>query len=133
VSVAAAFGSAGLAEAISIGVAASIAGLILCEFLALSRLVYAIGSWRLRPITAAIGAATIISGPLSLIDPQGFYEDLLKPSLVALWVSQLIVFLVYPLFARKQRLASTPAWILGLAASAFAAYGVWSSLQVVTS
>jgi hypothetical protein len=133
VSVAGAFGGAGLAEAIGIGVAASTAGVILCEFLALSRLVHAIGPWRIRPITIAIGAATMISGPLLLIDPQGIYDALLKPSLVALWVSQLIVFLVYPLFARRRRLAPAPAWILGVAASAFAVYGVWSSLQVATS
>ena len=42
----------------------------------------------------------VIAAPLMLIDPQGLYNALSTPSLVALWLSQLIVFAVYPLFAR---------------------------------
>jgi hypothetical protein len=133
VSVANAFASAGLAKAIGFGVAASIAGVILCEYVALTRLVYAIGSWSMRPITVALGVAVIASGPVSLIDPQGFYNALSKPSLVALWISQLIVFAVYPLFARRHRLAPLPAWVLGVAASALAVYGLVTSLQQVSS
>jgi hypothetical protein len=133
VSVANAFASAGIAKAIGFGVAASIAGVILCEYVALTRLVYAIGSWSMRPITIAVGVAVIASGPISLIDPQGFYNALVKPSLVALWISQLIVFAVYPLFARRHRIAPFPAWVLGVAASGLAIYGLVTSLQQVTS
>jgi amino acid transporter len=133
VTVAQDFVGSGLADAIGIGVAVSIAGVILCEYLALTRLLYAIGPWRMRPITVAIGVGIMASGPISLIDPQGVYNTLLKPSLVALWLSQLIVFAVYPLFARRQRLAPLPAWLLGAAASALAAYGLWSSIQQAAS
>jgi hypothetical protein len=37
---------------------------------------------------------------ISLIDPDRFYDDLIKPSLGALFVSQLIVFLAFPRFRR---------------------------------
>jgi hypothetical protein len=133
VAVAQAFAGSGLADAVGIGVAVSIGGVILCEYLALTRLLYAIGPWRIRPITVAVGVGIMASGPISLIDPQGFYNALLKPSLVALWVSQLIVFGVYPLFARRQGLAPLPAWLLGCSASALAAYGLWTSIQQAAS
>lgn len=127
------FSGAGLAEAVGIGVAVSTAGVILCEYLALTRLVHAIGHWRLRPIAIAIGAVLVLAAPFSLIDPNGFYSSLLKPSLLALWLSQLVVFAVYPLFAAKRRQRAWPAWLLGLGASAFAIYGLWTTLQQVPS
>ncbi len=87
VSVAQQFAGRGLGYAIGIGIAVSTAGVILCEYLALTRLVHAISNWRLRPITLAIGAGLVAAAPFSLIDPEGFYNALIKPSLVALWVS----------------------------------------------
>jgi fumarate reductase subunit D len=129
VSVAQQFAGPGLAEAIGIGVAVSIAGVMLCEYLALTRLVHFIGPWRMRPIAVAIGAVVVLAAPLSLIDPQGFYNALLKPSLIALWLSQLIVFAVYPLFAKRHRHRALPAWTLSLVASALAIYGLWTTLQ----
>jgi amino acid transporter len=129
VSVAQQFAGAGLAKAIGIGVAVSIAGVMLCEYLAVGRLAHAIGGWRIRPINAVIGAALIIAAPFTLIDPSGFYDTLLKPSLIALWVSQAIVFVVYPLFARRQRQRMLPALALGAGATAFAVYGLVTVLQ----
>ena len=82
VSVAQQFSTAGLARAIGIGVAVSIAGVMLCEYLALTRLIHAVSGWRLRPIAAALGLVLIVAAPISLIDPNGFYDALLKPSLV---------------------------------------------------
>ena len=133
VSVAQQFAGAGLAKAIGIGVAASTAGVILCEYVALTRLIHAIGRWRIRPIAAAIGVVVLAAAPFSLIDPQGFYSTLLKPSLVALWVSQLIVFAVYPLFAAKRRWRLGPAVALAAGASAFAIYGLVTTLQQASS
>jgi fumarate reductase subunit D len=132
-SVAQQFAGLGLARAIGIGVAVSTAGVILCEYFALTRLLSAIGSWRIRPITLAIGAVVVLAAPFSLIDPDGFYDTLLKPSLIALWVSQLIVFAVYPLFARKHHQRALPAWALSLAASALALYGLWTTLHQAAS
>ncbi len=123
----------GLAEAVGIGIAVSIAGVILCEYLALTRLARAITPWRLRPITGAIGALLVLAAPFSLIDPQGFYSMLIKPSLIALWLSQLIVFAVYPRFTKKHRMRALPAWTLSLIASGLAAYGLWTAFQSAAS
>jgi amino acid transporter len=133
VSIAQQFSGQTLASAIGVGVAVSIAGVMLCEYLALTRLVPAITRWRRRPVTIAIGAALVLAAPFSLIDPEGFYSSLLKPSLAALWVSQLIVFVCYPLFARKHRWRMTPAWSLGAGASALAVYGLVLTFQETAS
>lgn len=133
VSVVEQYAGAGLAETIGIGIAVSIAGVMLCEYLALTRLAHAVGGWGLRRVAVAIGAVVVLAAPFSLIDPSGFYDTLLQPSLVALWLSQLIVFAVYPRFAagRGQRVGR--AWALSLGASAFALYGVWTALQQASS
>jgi len=128
VTVAREFAGNGLAEAIGIGVAASTAGVIMCEYLALSRLLHAIGSWRIRPITIAIGVAMIVAAPFTLIDPEGFYSSLTKPSLVALWISQLIVFAAYPRFASRYRQRPPLAWGLATVASGLAVYALWISV-----
>ena len=133
VTVAQQFAGPGLAEAIGIGVAVSIAGVMLCEYVAVSRLAHAIGGWRMRPIMAVIGAALVLAAPLALINPSKVYNTLLKPSLVALWVSQLIVFAVYPLFARRQRQRALPAWALSSVASALAIYGLITVFQNASS
>jgi hypothetical protein len=133
VSVVSEFAGSGLATAIGIGVAVSIAGVMLCEYLAVSRLVHAIGRWPMRPINVALGAVMVLAAPLTLIDPHGFYDVLLKPSLIALWLSQLIVFLIFPLFAAKHRQRLLPAWTLSLAASALALYGLWTTVQQSTT
>ena len=133
VTVAEEFAGPSLAHAIGIGVAVSIAGVMLCEYLALTRLVHAIGRWRLRPIAIGIGVATVLAAPFTLIDPDGFYDTLAKPSLVALWLSQLIVFLVYPRFARKHGQRPVPAWTVSILASGLALYGLWTALQSSSS
>ena len=133
VSLAQEFGGPSLAEAIGIGVAVSVAGVILCEYLALTRLVHAIGGWRMRSVTIAIGAVMVLAAPITLIDPQGFYSTLLEPSLIALWLSQLIVFAVYPSFARKHGNRLGPAWALAAVAIGLALYGLWTAIQSATS
>jgi hypothetical protein len=69
------------------------------------------------------------SAPLSLINPQRFYDDLLKPSLIALWLSQLVVFAVYPRLAAARRHRQLPAWMLAIGGSAFAIYGLYATVQ----
>lgn len=127
------FASSGVATAIGIGVAVSIAGVMFCEYFALSRLLHSITSWRLRGINLPIGAVIVLAAPLSLIDPGGFYDALIKPSLIALWLSQLIVFAVYPRLARRQRRGMKLACALSFGASGMAVYGLWTSLQVASS
>jgi len=75
----------------------------------------------------------VLAAPFTLIDPEGFYSTLLEPSLIALWVSQLMVFAVFPLFARKRGLRIWPACALSGIASAFAVYGIVTALQSASS
>jgi hypothetical protein len=67
--------------------------------------------------------------PFTLINPERIYNDLLTPSLVALWLSQLIVFAVYPRFATRHNGRPLPAWVLTAAATAFAVSGLWATVQ----
>ena len=133
VSVAQQFSGPGLARAIGVGVAVSTAGVIVWEYLALTRLARAITRRPIRPIAAVIGAGVVLAAPFTLIDPEGFYSTLLEPSLIALWVSQLMVFAVFPLFARKRGLRIWPACALSGIASAFAVYGIVTALQSASS
>ena len=127
------YSGTGLAQAVGVGIAASIGGVILCEYLALGRLLHAIGGWRLRPVNLAIGLIVIAAAPISLINPDGFYTALIKPSLIALWVSQLIVFLVYPRFALRHGQRLLPAAALSLIATGLVGYGLWTAIQLTTS
>jgi hypothetical protein len=127
--VAQAFAGHGLAVAVGIGVAASIGGLILVEYLALSRLLTAVTAWPLRRILIGIGVAMAAFGPVVLINPDRIYDDLITPSLVALWLSQLIVFAVYPRFAASHGRRAVPAWGMAAACVALAGYGLWTAIQ----
>ncbi|MFZ0089751.1 MAG: hypothetical protein WAL63_09615 [Solirubrobacteraceae bacterium] len=129
VSVVKQFAGPGLAEIIGVGIAVSLAGVILVEFLALTRLGHAIAPGRLRTVTIGLGALVVLVAPFSLINPDGFYNALVKPSLIALWLSQLIVFAVYPRFAARYRQPMWSAWMLTLVASGLAVYGLWITVH----
>ena len=62
---------------------------VIIEYLALGRLAHAMLRTPLRPTLAAIAVPFIAADAISLINPQRFYDDLLRPSLVALFLSQL--------------------------------------------
>ncbi|HEX3680473.1 MAG TPA: hypothetical protein VHU90_12185, partial [Galbitalea sp.] len=66
-------------------------------------------------------------------DPEDFYNSLLKVSLIALWLSQLMVFATYPRFIRKIGGRAIPAWTLAVIGSAFAIYGIWATIQHASS
>ncbi len=85
-----------------IGIAASTAVVILVEYLALSRLTVAVTAWPLRRVLIGIGVIMVAVGPVLLINPDKIYDDLITPSLFALWLSQLITFAVYPRFVARQ-------------------------------
>jgi hypothetical protein len=71
--------------------------------------------------------------PIMLINPDKIYDSLITPSLAALWLSQLVVFAVYPRFAVRQNKRAVPAWTLAVAASAFTVYGLWTTIQVTST
>jgi hypothetical protein len=85
-----------------------------------------------RPTTSIVrvmAAALVVSAPLTLIAPKRIYADLVEPSLIALWLSQLLVFAAYPRFAAKvgeSRIVSTPLAVTGVA---FTVFGIYAATQ----
>ena len=122
------FASTGLARVIGIGVAVSIGGVILCEYLALTRLLATVGGWATRRTSLAVGAIIVAAAPIMLIDPDGIYNALARVSLTALWISQMIVFVVFPRFAARRGLHPSLACALSAVASALAGYGLYLSI-----
>ena len=121
-----AYGARPLAILVGLGTAASVAGLIVAEYVALSRLLHAMTGAAVRTSLLWIAVPFLLADALSLIDPERFYEELLKPSLVALYVSQVLVFTAYPLF-RRRRGRLLPFDVLAAAvASALMGYGLYA-------
>jgi amino acid transporter len=116
--IAQAYSGRALAIAIGVGGAVSVTGLIVAEYLALSRLLFAVTRIPVRKLLLWIGVPFVAFDALSLIDPEAFDENVLRPSLIALFVSQLIVFAVFPTY-RARRGKLTPVDVL-IAAGAFA-------------
>jgi len=123
----------GFAVTVGVGVAVSIAGVMFVEYLALTRLVGAMTAWPSRRVAIMIGAVVVGVAPFTLINPDAFYDDLAKPSLVALWLSQLIVFAVYPRFAARRGSRMLAVWPLTAVAVAFSLYGLWAVFQTSSS
>ena len=117
------------AVTVGIGIAVSTALVILVEYLALSRLTVAVTAWPLRRVLIGIGVIMVAVGPVLLINPDRIYDDLVTPSLFALWLSQLITFAVYPRFVARKGGRVGPALVLAAGASAFAIYGLWTTIQ----
>jgi amino acid transporter len=88
---------------ISAGAIASVLGLVIAEFIALTRLLHAMSGQSVRRAGIAVGTITIAADVLSLIDPETIYDRMITPSLVALYLSQLVVFAGYGVYARRRR------------------------------
>jgi len=119
----------GAGVAVGIGVAASIVGVMLVEYLALTRLMHAVRGVGISTASRLIAIPLVIGGPLSLIDPGRFYDDLLKPSLIALWLSQIIVVAVFPLFLRARNALRPQGIVLALGAAALMVFGLYSTIH----
>ena len=91
----------------------------MAEYLALGRLIHWLHGPPLRRVLVWIAVPFVAADVLSLVDPERFYDKLLKPSLGALFISQLIVFLVFPLFQRGLRWLPLVAVASGLVAWGF--------------
>jgi hypothetical protein len=105
--------------AVALGIAAGTLALIVAEYLALGRLLHWLHGVPLRRVLVWIAGPFVIADAISLVDPETFYDKLLKPSLGALFVSQLLVFLVFPLFRRGVRWLPLVAVASGLAVWGF--------------
>jgi len=108
-----------LEVAVALGIAVGTLALIVAEYLALGRLLHWLHGPPLRRVLLWIAVPFIAADVISLINPEEFYDKLLKPSLGALFISQLIVFLVFPLFQRGLRWLPLVAIASGLAAWGF--------------
>jgi amino acid transporter len=95
--------------------------LVVAEYLALARLLRWLHGVPLRTSYAWIAVPFLALDAVSIAFPDRFYDDLLKPSLGALFVSQLIVFLVFPRFRR-----SLPAVAAAVIASGLAGWGLYT-------
>jgi hypothetical protein len=96
----------GAGTAVGIGVAGSIMAVLLLEYVALTRLLHYVSGASVRAWVWRLGAALAIAGPVSLLlDPDRFYGKLIKPSLILLWLSQVLVVAVFPIYLyRRDRL-----------------------------
>ena len=99
--IAQAYSGRGLAVAVGLVTAAGTLALIICEYVALARLINWLHGPPVRSVLRWIAVPFILADAISLVDPNRFYDDLLKPSLAALFVSQLVVFLAFPRFRRR--------------------------------
>jgi amino acid transporter len=124
-----AYSSHGLAVAIGATTLVSIVGLIMIEFLALGRLANYVLGVPIRAALAVIAVPFIAVDAISLINPEGIYKQLLRPSLIALFTAQAIVFLVYPVYRRgiDRRGWIAPTVVAGLAA-ALMLYGLYHAI-----
>jgi amino acid transporter len=98
--IAQAYSGRGLAVAVGVLTAASTLALIVAEYVALARLLRWLHGFSVQSLYAWMAVPFLALDAISLIDPDRFYDDLIKPSLGALFVSQLIVFLAFPRFRR---------------------------------
>lgn len=119
--IAQAYSGRGLAVTVGILTAGGTLALIVAEYLALARLLRWLHGIPLRTSYAWIAVPFIALDAISIASPDRFYNDLLKPSLGALFVSQLLVFLVFPRFRR-----SLPAIAAAAVASGLAVWGLYT-------
>jgi hypothetical protein len=114
--IAQAYSGRGLAVVVGLLTAGGTLALVVAEYLALARLIRWLHGPDLRSLYAWIAIPFLGLDAISLVDPDRFYDDLIKPSLGALFVSQLVVFLVFPRFRRGATAVAAAAVASGLAA-----------------
>jgi amino acid transporter len=110
-----------LATAIAAGAAASVMAVIVAEYVALTRLMHAMLGVSVAGAARAIAVLFVAGDAISLIDPGKSYSYALTPSLVALYLSQAMVYLAYLRFRGR------PSWLEWAAvavATGLAAFGI---------
>ena len=114
--------SASAGNAIGVGVALSVIAVMMLEYVALTRLLHAVTGAAPRTWTRRIAVVLVLAGPTSLLfDPDRFYDALLRPSLLLLWLSQLVVVAVFPVYVARH--GGLRAWHLPATAVAAALAG----------
>ncbi|HZS24553.1 MAG TPA: hypothetical protein VFA30_06140 [Gaiellaceae bacterium] len=119
--IAQAYSGRSLAVVVGLLTAASVLALVVAEYLALARLLHWLHGPPIRTLVAWTAVPFIALDAISLAGPDRFYDDLLKPSLGALFVSLLVVFALYPRFRRSPLAVGT-----ALVASGLAVWGLYT-------
>ena len=122
--IAQAYSGRGLEVAVGVLTVASTLALIVAEYLALARLLSWLHGPSVRTLTGWIAVPFLAADAISLVDPDRFYDDLLKPSLGALFVSLLVVALA---FLRVRR-----GFLPVLASAVGSGLAVWGLYTLVT-
>lgn len=126
--IAQAYGGRGFGVAVGVLTALSTLALIVAEYLALSRLVHWLHGFPVRSVLMWTAVPFVVADAISLADPDRFYDDLLKPSLGALFVAQLAVFVLFP----RVR-PNVPALVAAAVASSLAVWGLYTLLAGTAS
>lgn len=126
--IAQAYSGRALAVAVGLLTAGGTLVLVIAEYLALARLLRWLRGVPLRTSYAWIAIPFLGLDAISLLDPDRFYDDLLKPSLGALLVSQLVVFAVFP---RRRR--SAAALVAAAIGSGLAVWGLYTLVAGTSS
>jgi amino acid transporter len=126
--IASAYADRWFAIAIGVGAAASVTGLILAEYLALSRLLFSVTGIPVRKLLTWIAGPFVAIDALSIIGPDWFDEHVLRWSLVALFLSQLIVFGVFPAYRRRRGRLTAVDVLLAAGAFALMAWGLYRAI-----
>jgi hypothetical protein len=115
--IAQAYGGRAFGVTVGLLTVASTLALIFAEYLALARLLRFLHGHTARSLLGWIAVPFIAADAISLVNPNRFYYKLLTPSLAGLYVSQLLVFLVF----RRYRLGP-----LAAAASGLVVWGLYT-------
>lgn len=126
--IATAYSGRPLAIAVGIGLSVSVLGVVVAEYLALSRLLHAVLRVPVRRLLLWIGVPFVAGDAISVINPDKFDHTLLRPSLVALFISQLIVFAVFPLYRAKRGRLGAVDILVAAVAGALMIWGLYRSL-----
>ncbi|MDE1861186.1 MAG: hypothetical protein KGH72_05745 [Candidatus Micrarchaeota archaeon] len=103
----------------------SVVGLIMAEFVGLSRLMHAMFRMPVPRAVIYISIAFVAFDIVSLLNPTSFYDYLIVPSIGALFLSQLIVFVVYPVFVARSRRISALDIVVTVVTCLLMAYGLY--------
>lgn len=120
-------GSPLLADAIGIGTALSVAGVLAAEFLAITRLVHAVTRQPVPRVSRILSVGFVAASAACLINPTRIYDSLLTPSLVALWLAQLIVVAAYPWFAAKRTGLRSNDLLIAAGGAVLMMYGLYTA------
>jgi amino acid transporter len=123
--IASAYSSRWFAIAIGVGAAASVAGLIVAEYLALSRLLFSVTGIQVRRLLVWIAVPFVAIDAVSITDPNGFDENVLRPALIALFLSLMIVFAVFPTYRRRRGRLTAVDVLLTVGAFALMTWGLY--------